>query len=376
MMSKPLLICLTAVTLTLSTAAAKAEDSKVLELERTLNERDQVILELLERVEALERRVGVERLATDSAAARRQQEVAPTTEHEREQDPAAAPGRVVVDAGAAERALERALTVEGVLLLPRGVLDFEPTLSHRRQEDTAPSFVTSGGEIFAGEMERNVNSLTADMALRLGLPWDSQLEIGIPYRWRKVDSVTQIGFVPTSTSSQSDSGWGDARLGLAKTLLRERRWRPDIVARLTWDTDTGENIGFGDSFQQLRGSLTAIKRQDPIVFVAGTSYEHVFEKEQLQPGAAVAVNFGGFIALSPETSLSLSFSGAYQDETELAGHNIDGSDRTYGSVFLGGSTLLAPGILLNLSAGIGLTDDADDFSLTLSVPVRFSGRLF
>jgi hypothetical protein len=38
-----------------------------------------------------------------------------------------------------------------------------------------------------------------------------------------------------------------------------------------------------------------------------------------------------------------------------------------------GSTLLARGTLLNLSVGIGLTKDADDFSITLSLPIRFSG---
>jgi hypothetical protein len=43
---------------------------------------------------------------------------------------------------------------------------------------------------------------------------------------------------------------------------------------------------------------------------------------------------------------------------------------------VGGSTLLAPGTLLNLSAGIGLTDDADDLSIMLSLPVRLSDPLF
>jgi hypothetical protein len=53
------------------------------------------------------------------------------------------------------------------------------------------------------------------------------------------------------------------------------------------------------------------------------------------------------------------------------GREIDGSDRNIGTFVVGGSTLLARGTLLNLSAGIGLTDDADDFSLSLSLPIRF-----
>jgi len=380
MTPKGLLTSLPAFVLTLSAAAAHAGDDREQALERSLQQRDQVIIELLERVEALERRVGVQHRAADAAKSRRQQEAAPATEQDRTQGAAEAPGRVVVAEGAAERALERSLTLEGALLLPSGVVEVEPGFIYSRVEDSTPGFFSAGGEIFPSKMEHNVNNLAAVMSLRLGLPWDSQLEMGIPWRWRKVESVTQVGFTPTDASSDSASGWGDVNVGLAKTLLHEAVWRPDLIGRLTWNSDTGEtqdnSIGLGDGFQQLRGSLTAIKRQDPVVFVGGLSYEHTFEQDQVQPGPTVAANFGGFIALSPETSLRLSFSAAYQDETELSGQKIDGSDRTIGSVSLGSSTLVAPGILLNLSVGIGLTDDADDFSLLVSLPIRLSGHLY
>jgi len=37
---------------------------------------------------------------------------------------------------------------------------------------------------------------------------------------------------------------------------------------------------------------------------------------------------------------------------------------------IGGSTLVVPGTLLNLSVGVGLTDDSNDFTVTLSLPSR------
>jgi len=365
--------------LTLFTVAAQAQDTSVQALERKLQERDKVITELLERVESLERRIGVHRETKDSANAPAQ-DAAPTIKRDLAQSADHAPGVVVVEEGAAERALERSLTRAGALLLPSGVLEVEPGFTYSRQEDTAPSFVTSGGQVFAGETERNADNLTANLALRMGLPWDSQLEIGFPYRWRKVESVTNVGFAPIGTSSQSGSGSGDVRVGLAKTLLREGLWRPDLIGRFTWDTGTGETddngVSLGGGYRELQGSLTAIKRQDPVVFVAGLSYEHAFEKGLIQPGRTVAANFGSYIALSPETSLSLFLSTAYQNETKLSGNKIDGSGRTVGSFVVGGSTLLAPGTLLNLSFGIGLTDDADDLSISLSLPTRFGKPLF
>lgn len=365
---------LAAFMLTLCSAGAQAQDTRVQELERSLQERDKVITELLERVEALERRVGVQRSATDTVA-RPRQDAVPSTERNLAENSGRAPGAVVVEEGAAERALERSLTREGALLLPSGVLEVEPSFTYARREDATPSFVTSAGVVFAGNTKRSTDSLTADLALRLGLPWDSQLEIGFPYRWRRVESATSVGFTPTDSSSQSGTGLGDVRVGLATTLLREDLWRPDVVGRLTWDTDTGKTddngILLGGGFHELRGSLTAIKRQDPVAFVGGLSYQHTFEKDQLRPGRAISANFGSFIALSPETSLRLLLSGAYQKETEFFGRKIGGSDQTVVTFLVGGSTLLARGTLLNLSAGIGLTDDAEDFSITLSLPIRF-----
>lgn len=358
------------VVLTLFAVVAQAEETRVQALERALKERDKVIHELLDRVEALEQRVGVQRPAAGPAVALERDAVVSKS----------APGAVVVEEGAVERALERSLTREGALLLPSGRLEVEPGFTYARQEDTTPNFVTAGGELFAGETERNADNLTANLTLRLGLPWDSQLELGLPYRWRRVESVSSVGFAPTGSTSQSGTGLGDVRVGLAKTLLREGLRYPDLIGRFTYDTDSGKRsdngISLGGGFQELRGSLTAIKREDPIAFIGGLSYQHTIESGQIQPGPAISGSFGGFIALSPETSLRLLFSVAHQDETKLSGREIDGSDRFIGNFVVGGSTLLAPGVLLNLSAGIGLTDDADDFSIALSLPVRFSSPLF
>lgn len=360
-------------------AAAQTQDAELQLLRRKLLERDMVITELLERVEALERRVGVERQPADAgetpdrdAASAAGGKVAEETEQ--------APGTVVVTEGEAERALERSLTRVGALLLPPGIVEVEPSLTYARREDRTPTFVMSGGTVFAAETERNANSVTADLALRLGLPWDSQLELGIPYRFREIETVTNVGFTPIDQSTESGGGAGDLRVGLAKTLFREGLWRPDLVGRVTWDTNTGRTgdngVALGGGFHELRGSLSAIKRQDPIAFVGDLAYQYAFENDQVQPGPTVSADFGSFIALSPETSLQLLLSGAYQDEIELSGSEIPGSDRVLGTFTAGGSILLAPGTLLNLSAGIGLTDDADDFSITLSLPIRFGRPLY
>ncbi len=359
--------------LTIFPLGAKADGDRIQELNRKLQERDKVILELLERVETLERRVGIKHIVPEPSEpspaalekAKSKEKIAPESP----------PGVVTVEEGAAERALMRSLTREGALLLPPGTLEIEPKLSYARKEDSTPRLFTSDSQLFAGETDLNTNSLAADLAVRLGLPWDSQLEIGLPYRWVRMESVNKVGSVSTESTSQSGAGFGDLRVGLAKTLLRESLWRPNLVGRVTWDTKSGKlsenGLYLGGGFQEFRGSLTAIKRQDPMVFVGGLSYEYSIEEEQFKPGPTISANFGTFIAMSPETSIRFLISGAYQDESKFSGNEIIGSDRTILSFEVGGSTLLAPGTLLNISVGFGLTDDADDFTITLSLPFRF-----
>jgi hypothetical protein len=361
-------------------AQTQNRNARVQELERRLEQRDQVIRELLQRVEVLEQRLGIDHHAAapgDEAAEpsppRRARAAGQATAE-------GAPGTVVVDERSAERALERSLTQEGALLLSTGVLEIEPGFSYARREDGSPSIVTSGNQLQIGETGRNADTLTGDLALRLGLPWDSQLEFGIPYRWRGIESVTRVGFAPTSVSHRSGAALGDVRLGLAKTLLHEGLWRPDLVGRVTWDTATGSRsdngVGLGGGFNELRGSLTAIKRQDPLVFIGGLSYQYSFQSGRIRPGTTYAANFGSFLALSPETSLHFLLDWAYQGETRLDGSRVAGSDRTFGTFLLGGSTLLARGTLLNFSVGIGLTGDADDWSVSLSLPIRLDRPLF
>lgn len=354
--------------LALFTGTAQSQDVRMQELENKLQLRDKAIIELLERVETLEQRVGVQRPVKEVRNSS-EQDVKTVTEITSGQT---APGAVVVEEGVAERALERSLTQVGALLLHSGVLEIEPSFAYTRNENFASGFANENAVIVASDRELNINVLTANVALRLGLPWDSQLEIGLPYRWIEVEAATNIDFLPTDSTKRSNAELGDVSIGFAKTLLRQGLSQPDLVGRITWDTDTGD----ADVFDELRVSLTAIKRQDPVTFIGGLSYQYAFENHQIKPGPSVSANFGSLVALSPETSMRFFISTTYQDETKLSGVKVDGSDRVIATFVIGGSTLIAPGTLLNISAEIGLTDAADDFAIRLSLPIRIGSRLF
>jgi hypothetical protein len=159
--------------------------------------------------------------------------------------------------------------------------------------------------------------------------------------------------------------------------LREGKWWPDLVARVGWDSATGErraeDVVLGDSgFNEINGSLSAFKRQDPLAFLARLSYEAAFEEDDQRPGDEWVFGIGAVLAASPETSLRFIFDQTFLSESEFEGEEIEGSDTWSGVVTLGASSILWRGIFLDVAVGIGLTDDAADYSVLVSLPVRFN----
>jgi hypothetical protein len=166
------------------------------------------------------------------------------------------------------------------------------------------------------------------------------------------------------------------RIGLAKTPLREGSWWPDLVGRFRWDTATGKRrdgdaVLGGNGFNELLFSLSAVKHQDPLAFVGGISYEAAFEADNERPGDDIDLTVGTVLAASPETSLRFAFEQTFIGEAEFDGEDVSGTDIRSGTRTIGASSILGRGVFLDAALGIGLTDEAADYSFILSLPIHF-----
>jgi hypothetical protein len=286
------------------------------------------------------------------------------------------PGSFKVDEMAAERALERTLTAEGALLLQPGRFLVEPYFTYARRESNTPILIEEqlNASSFALEVlgqDTRRNEFDAGVRILAGLPFGTQLELNVPYRWvEQSDSIP--GLNETSTSADTI---GDIKLGVAATLLRERDWLPDLVGRITWDTDTGDRfdkgISTGIGYQELRVGLTALKRQDPLVFTGGINYTYAYEKDDIQPGDEWQISVGTSLAASPETALSLGLVQSFVSETEVNGRRLEGTDQVSSLLVLGASSIVARNTLLAFTLGVGLTNDAPDYFFNVALPVQF-----
>lgn len=290
--------------------------------------------------------------------------------------PKGAAGTFDVDEEAAQRALERTLTQSGALLLPARMVTVTPSLAYTRRETTEtpiPATITAGGVTFPAlvNTRNRRNEVTGRLGLKVGLPFESQLELDLPYTHVNQSVVTDFN----GESSASGNGSGDLTLGLAKTLLREHGWRPDLIGRLIYGAGTGKlqdgPVFLGGGFRQAQVELVALKRQDPLAFVGSVYYNRPFEKDQLRPGDAFGFSVASLLAASPATSLQMGFSQTFRKETEEGGIKRPGSKSASGLFSIGASSILARDIMLNTQLGIGLGNDAPKYTFVISLPITF-----
>jgi len=382
-------------------AQARTTKPTIEQLQKEIRQRDAIIRNLVRRVENLERQTGTRDSASASpagvptrSAARSQagtpapaqtevaalepEETAPaptksartpspssagTNQQAARTDPSA-PGQFNVSDEDAERALERTLVATGNLLVPSGFGEVEPLFGYTRRE--IPTQVLFN-------LNRNEFNWALDM--RFGLPWESQFEIALPYNLVQ-QQVTDIAVAPPQQASNRwGNSFGDVTVGLAKTFVHESGWVPDLLGRVSYEIPTGpENsnqVPLPSRRNNLAFSVTALKRQDPLVFVATGGYTKAFQTGQLNPGDQINFQTGAFLGTSPETTLRGVLQENFFQNIRINDITLRGSDTVQSILNFGASTILGRGVLVDLQVGLGLTNATPKYSVILSSTYRF-----
>lgn len=341
---------------------ALAETVTTEELQAALRQRDQVIVELQQRVAALEARRAAPQANIETISA-----AAPSPAPAVEQDEAEL------------QALSRGLVQRGLLLLPRGGVEISPSLAYSHSQEQGLVLVdTPEGISTVSSQRRREDGVEATLAARYGLPWRSQVQVRVPFDWKRDASALGDG----SQVSNSDTHIGDVELELSHQFLTEDERLPALTAAFGWRFPTGRDpfdapvvsVASGQGTNVVTARLTALKSLDPLVIFTGVSYSASLSRREhfgrVRPGDQLGWNLGALLAVSPETSLNFGFSQQFKGHTRVDGQPIAGSDGVAGVVQLGLDQVLSSRALLDVSLGIGLTDDAPDYQLLVSIPIR------
>lgn len=384
---------------------AKEQEAQVEKLEvinQALSQRDQIIKNLLERIEILEKKVqllnkkppqDLDQAGQEFQAPQPQEkkiEASSTGQTEQIEPPlrGASPkqsGKDKEEELFAESALERLLVARSRLLLPPWKYEIEPSFTYVHASSDNISIdeftivpVLVVGEIISERVRRNI--IIPAFTFRLGLPNDSQTEVRVPLRYESERTILADG----SVRPKSAFGLGDLEFALSKHLMREKGAIPDILGSLRWKTPTGhsdtfgteedDDIALGTGFHGFQFMLTALKIRDPLALFGSVAYTANLSADKPQgrvnPGDTVGFNLGLALALNLETSINFGWEQRFTFRTSLDGADFPGSSLTVGTFNVGVTYNISSDVSLDLAINIGLTRDAPDLQATIALPIR------
>ncbi|MDP4546589.1 MAG: transporter [Marinobacter sp.] len=155
-----------------------------------------------------------------------------------------------------------------------------------------------------------------------------------------------------------------------------------------YEIDIKEQLSTGSGYYSVGGGLSMSKVLDPVVVFGSLSATYNITADDLEqvrggrllvevePGFGLSGSAGFAYSLSYDISLSVSAQVSYSDETILTFSNGDqaaAQDQMTGFLSMSLGTRVSDMTIVNTSLGIGLTEDAPDFSLGVSLPINFSG---
>jgi hypothetical protein len=319
--------------------------------------------------------------------------------------------RVFADQQGAEAAEEIRLSIapavaeRGGVLLQRGQLEVSPQLRYSLQTTNRlyvyglavlPALVI--GTIDVADVERNI--LEPSLTLRYGLWNQLQMDVMVPWRY----SSDIISFQSGEEETEDDTAFGDIEGGISYQFLNEKAGRPALVGSVRvrsrtgkdpFEVDIADEIPTGSGFWGVRGTLSAIKTIDPVVIFGNIGYTYNISRTvdlgqeinvgdvEFNPGDSVEWGLGFAYALSPEFSLNMQYIHQIVMKSEIEDiqfpdrnpdietGSITGTHQNVPSLRLGTVLAFEKGGYLDFSVAIGLSEDAPDLTVQVSLPFRF-----
>ncbi|TYO97535.1 thrombospondin type 3 repeat-containing protein [Geothermobacter ehrlichii] len=304
------------------------------------------------------------------------------------------------------RSQEALLISEGGVLLPKGKLVIEPGLQYSYTSRTR--IAISGftifqsvvlGDIVSEDVERHI--ITGFLNLRYGLTSRLQIETKIPYLYRHDETTFATGPSGNDLTQHSVDGIGigDIEASLLWHAFGDLDWwAPQTIFYLRAKSRTGKDpyglntitidgkertneLPFGNGHYGLAVGTNCIVPTDPAVLYFNLGYYFNFKRNvgneggvdygEIDPGDSVEFGLGMAYALNDRLTTSLSFQQRFTFDSEQNGHTIMNSNANVGTVYLGTTYSISDSTALTLSLGIGLTDDAPDFSIDARLPISF-----
>ncbi|MFZ5564460.1 MAG: SH3 domain-containing protein [Thermodesulfobacteriota bacterium] len=267
------------------------------------------------------------------------------------------------------------------IMSPKGTLNFDYTFGY-----TYDSYDVA--EWTALVLEHSANhTLTNSLAAGYSFTDNFRLNGSVPFIYK----YHEIG----QADSKSVTDIGDVGLGASWQPFRTGGDIPALIFSANVSIPTGrspyeinpiEDLSTGSGLFSASLGCSASKNLDPVVAFGGLAYSHAFEENvnqnygagtktlvKVEPSGALGMSMGLGYALTYRASIHASFSYSYIFGTTY--HYADGDTAETGT---GAAASLSVGTgwklskrTVSVNLGIGLTNDASDFSFSFRIPFDY-----
>lgn len=294
---------------------------------------------------------------------------------------------------------------EPTALTPRGKFILEPSYQFVHSTDNRVALVGFSvipaitiGLIDVRRVSRDINTLA--LTGRYGITNRFEVEAKVPWVHASSKTVTRALATPSFTDETFDSsgsGLGDIEIAGRYQFNSFRGDNAVYIGHLRYKSRTGTGVfevpiddtglqtelPTGSGFHGLQAGVTFLYPSDPAVFFGGGAYTHNFSRDvgngfgEVRPGSVIDLNAGMGLALNEKASFSIGYQHSIigdmdQRDPEEVARVLSSTGRLQlGTMRFGLGYRLTGKTNLNLSLGIGVTDDTPDFELTLRLPYSF-----
>lgn len=279
--------------------------------------------------------------------------------------------------------IERVLQQRGSVLLPKGRLQFEPSVSWSHFSSNRINIdglllldVFAIGEISTETVRRDI--FMQNFSFKYGMFDNFQADLRLPFR-QEYDRITRTSGSETTNSA---AGIGDIDFGVSRQIGWEEGWKPDLIASFGVKTPSGKEpysreIGLGTGHWAVRSALVAAKSSDPAVIFGSLNYTYNVARDgidgigDVDPGDSIGYSFGTAIALSYQTAINFSFNHSLTLKTKRNGQEVVGSFLNVASLRTGMNWAINEKSSVDLGVSIGITRDSPDVTVDIRFPYLF-----
>lgn len=319
-----------------------------------------------------------------------------------------APQQPVGEAPAASERLPQTAQIfaEPTVLTRAGGFTIEPSLQYLYSSDNRVALVgfTIIPAITIGLIDiRRVSreAWYAALTARYGVTSRFELEAKVPYVYSQTSTITRPLATPSVTDSNFDSsghGLGDVELAGRYQINAFRGDNMVYIGGVRVRLPTGKGLfevnydpttnlqtenPTGSGFYSVQPGISAVYPSDPAVFFGGLAYTYSFSRDAgngfatIKPGGVTDLSFGMGLALNERASFSFGFQLSRVGELTQSGDPAPGKtltptgSQTLGTARFGLTYAFTRQTALNLTVGIGMTNETPGLELTARVPISF-----